>query len=78
MRGTTAKLRIAICILAMAAIGVLAFAWWDLSWITIILLALGLGCLAAAFYTWMAVRGLEKSLDDPPRKRRGEGEWSER
>jgi len=48
----------------MAAIGVLAFAWWDLSWITIILLALGLGCLAVAFYPWVAARRLEKTLDD--------------
>lgn len=74
MRGPTTKLRIAICILAMAAIGILAFAWGDLSWITIILLAIGLGCLAAAIYTWVAARRLEKSLDDPSWKRQGEDE----
>jgi len=74
MRGSTTKLRIAICILAMAAIGILAFAWRDLSWITILLLAFGLGCLAAAIYTWVAARRFEKSLDSPIRKRQREDE----
>jgi len=47
----------------MAAAGIIALAWWGVSWITIVLLAFGLACLAAILYAWMAARRIDRLLD---------------
>jgi len=48
----------------MAAVGILALAWWGVSWITILLLACGLGCLAAVVSAWLGARRTDKLLNN--------------
>lgn len=73
------RIRIGLCVLAMmAALGILGFVWWGTSWATVALLALGLMCLASAFYIWLTARRLDKLLehigeDEAAKKRTGSG-----
>lgn len=53
-----------LCGLAMAGVGMAAWFWWRGSWLTVVLLALSLACVAALVYAWMTERRVARLLDD--------------
>ncbi|MEW6330436.1 MAG: hypothetical protein AB1560_03145, partial [Pseudomonadota bacterium] len=55
------RLRLALCVAAMAAIAVVTFAWWGVSWLTMALFAIALACLGAVVYAWRAAGKMDKS-----------------
>ncbi len=48
------RLRLALCVAAMAAIAALTLAWRDVSWLRMALFAIALACLGAVVYAWLA------------------------
>lgn len=61
-----------LCALAMAAIGILALRFWGVTWGSVLLLIVTVGCLAAIFYTWMTARRIDRELDSVTRSRNEE------
>jgi len=62
MQGQHTRFRIVLCVVAMAAIGLVVLIWWRLTWITVVLLVVGLTCLAAMLYAWAAGRRIDQLL----------------
>jgi len=55
----------------MVLIAILAFMFWGLNWGSILLFAIGIGCIAAMIYSWITVKRIERQLDEVERSRRG-------
>ena len=61
-RGYSGK-QIGLCLVAMVALVILGFVWWEISLATMLLLVLGLMCLISAVYTWWIARRVDKVLE---------------
>ena len=55
--------QIGLCLVAMVALVILGFVWWEISLATMLLLVLGLMCLISAIYTWLVARRVDKVLE---------------
>jgi len=55
--------QIGLCLVAMVALVILGFVWWEISLATMLLLVLGGMCLISAIYTWLVARRVDKVLE---------------
>ncbi len=57
------RARLLICAVLMAALALLALAFWGATLGPLLLLAIGAGCLFAMIYSWRMARKIDKQLD---------------
>ena len=48
----------------MVGVGIVAFVWWGVSLITIVIITIGLACLIPVYYAWIMSRRIDRVLEN--------------